>query len=211
MKIYLDLDGTLIDVFERYVGIFNQHGEKFGVRVSVEEYKKLRQGGYSDNEILEKKFGIFHQEKAMAEWKHSQLEQKGWLKKDTLIEKPEELIKYGYSLAIITQRRQKENALWQIERLGLDKLFEEIIVLEPLAGGNSKYQYLKGKVGKEDCIIGDSPLEQECARRLGIRGYFVKTGLFGEQAAMGERIKENYLDCIEEIEKERKYSWTRKR
>lgn len=199
MKVYLDLDGTLINVFERYAGIFNQYGKRFGVKVSVEEYKELRQGGYSDNEILERKFGIFNQKQDLVKWKHSQLEQKEWLKKDTFIGQPEKLMEYDCALAIITQRRNKENALWQIGMLSLNRIFEEIIVLDPLKDKNSKYMYLKEKVNKQDSIIGDSPLELECARLLGIRGYFVKTGLFGEQIVHDGTIKDTYLECMEEI------------
>lgn len=199
MKVYLDLDGTLLNVFERYAGIFNQYGKRFGVKVSVEEYKKLRQRGYSDNEILERKFGIYNQSQALTKWKYSQLEQKEWLKKDTFIGQTEKLMEYDCTLAIITQRRNKENALWQIGMLNLDRIFDEIIVLDPLEGKNSKYIYLKEKADKEDSIIGDSPLELECARLLGIQGYFVKTGLFGEQIVQGEKIKETYLECMEEI------------
>lgn len=199
MKIYIDMDGTLLDIFERYSGVFNLYINTFGHHITKEKYRNLRQSGVSEAWILEKKWGLSGDTEKYRAFRKHYLESREWLEKDTVIGQPEEIRQYPYDFALITQRYNRKEAIRQISRLQLDTIFDEIIVLEPQKGRNSKEEYLRGKVTEEDCIIGDSPVELECSRRLGMQGYFVKTGLFGSQIVQGEYTGNDYLECVEKI------------
>lgn len=204
MTVYMDLDGTVTDVFERYCGIFNLYIQRYGFQIRLDEYKKLRYLGFSDSMILQNKFKITVVNDKFRTFKQERLENRDWLSKDKIIGNIDVLKKYNSRFVLITQRNNREEALHQIQGLGLDKVFNEIVVLKPLVKGNCKYEYLKGKAGKCDYIIGDSLVELECARRLEMNGCFVKTGLFGVNIVEGEKIFENYQECVKVIFMEEK-------
>lgn len=199
MWIYIDLDGTILDIFERYSGIFNLYAKQYGKHLEREEYKKLRQAGVSDLEIFKQKWNLEIDREAYKSLKHQYLESPEWLKKDTVIGNPEILKKYDCKFAILTQRNRETETLQQIKSLELDKVFDAIIVLKPCKGKNVKLEYLRNRVEKADWIIGDSTVELECARELGMQGCFVCTGLFGTEIVKKERIESSYLDCVRYI------------
>lgn len=204
VTVYMDLDGTVTDVFERYCGIFNLYIQRYGFQIRSDEYKKLRHLGFSDSMILQSKFKIISVTDEFRAFKQKRLENRDWLSRDRIIGNIDVLKKYNSRFVLITQRNDREEALHQIQELGLDKVFHEVVVLKPLFNGNCKYEYLKGKAEKRDYIIGDSLVELECARHLGMNGCFVKTGLFGANVVKGEKIFENYQECIRVIFMEEK-------
>lgn len=201
--IYIDLDGTIIDVFERYCGILNSYMQGTDKKVSLQEYREFRHRGAADYDIIKEKYKVCVEKEEYRKYKRLHLESREWLKKDKLIGNPERIKDFPYQYALITQRNDKAEAVYQIKQLGLEQLFDEIIILKPSMNGNSKLEYLRGRAGYMDCIIGDSPVEMECARCLHMQGYYVKTGLFGEQIAENEMIGNNYLDCIQMIMEKR--------
>lgn len=203
MWVYIDLDGTIIDVFDRYCGILNSYMREIDGEVSTQEYKELRHQGASEYDIIKEKYKICVGKEEYRKYKRLHLESREWLKKDKLIGNPERIKDFPNQYALITQRNNKAEAVYQIKQLGLDRLFDEIIILKPCINGNSKLEYLRGRAGYMDCIIGDSPVEMECARRLHMQGYYVKTGLFGEQIAENETIGKDYLACIQMIMEKR--------
>ena len=200
----MDLDGTVTDVFERYCGIFNLYIQRYGFQIRLDEYKKLRHLGFSDSMILQDKLKIAAPNHKFKVFKQNHLENRDWLSRDKVIGNLDILKRYNSRFVLITQRNNREEALYQIQGLGLDKVFNEVIVLRPLFNGNCKYEYLKGKADKHDYIIGDSLVELECARRLGMNGCYVKTGLFGTNIVEGEKIFENYQECVKVIFMEEK-------
>lgn len=199
MKIYIDLDGTIIDVFDRYCGILNQYLASFGVKIPRSDYVRMRHDGVNEQDMPKQLLGRDIPFDDYRTFKLSRLESAQWLEKDSIIGDISRLKEYPFEYAIITQRNNRDAALAQIEKLGLDRYFDEIIVVAPQKGVNSKAEYLKGKVTAGDCIIGDSRTELECAEILGIRGFFVKSGLFGPHTAENHTIFENYIECIEHI------------
>lgn len=199
MTVYMDLDGTITDVFKRYCGIFNLYIQKYGFQITLNQYKELRQLGFSDGMILQQKLKINTSYDKFKNFKSKYLEKRNWLEKDTIIGDPRILKKCDNKFVLITQRNNRKEALHQIQRLELDKIFDEIVILKPVYGENCKYNYLKKRFEEGDYIIGDSIVELECARRLGLNGCFVKTGLFGESIVNKERVFENYMECIQSI------------
>lgn len=194
--IYIDLDGTLLDVFDRYYGIFIEYARNIGVSISKEEYIQFRHHGLSENEMLRRCYGKEINVLSWKQYKRERLEKREWLLKDFVIGNPQIIRECTVPCTLITQRRNKTEAFYQIDRLKLTELFEQVVVLEPLQQGNSKLEYLSRRVTKGDAIIGDSKIELECARKLGITGYFVKSGLFGIDIVENETICDNYEECL---------------
>ena len=202
ITIYMDLDGTLTDVSERYYGIFSHYIQNYGFHIMSDAYMDLRRSGFSDSMIKKKKYKINTPGDEFIGFKKNLLESREWLEKDSVIGEPRILKRYDAKFVLITQRNNKEEALYQIRKLKLDKLFEEVVILKPVINRNCKYDYLKERACRQDYIIGDSPVELECARCLGINGCFVKTGLYGENIVKKEKIFKDYIECVQLIFKE---------
>ena len=105
MNIYIDLDGTLIDVYERYCGILNLYLKNIDSEIffSTEDYKYYRQSGYSDLKMAMEKGLPSVNENDYRKFKHRFLENLEWLKKDKIIENPKEIKKYAYKEKDVTE------------------------------------------------------------------------------------------------------------
>lgn len=183
--VYVDFDGTIVDVMKRYHGVLAEYLAKVGVENGLEysEYIYLKRAGYKDHEIVKKCCGSEIQIPEYVLYKREQLEKKRWLRLDTLIGEPmkayNQLKAKGYDIRLLTQRNSESNLLEEIEWLQIVHAFDEIIVVKPQKG-NAKLEYLKRVINREDILVGDGPLEMECTKLLDVKGYFVQTGLYGE-------------------------------
>lgn len=181
--VYVDFDGTIVDVMKRYHGVLAEYLAEAGVENNLEysKYISLKRVGYKDHEIAKKCCGSEIQISEYVLYKREQLEKKRWLRLDRLIGEPikayNQLKARDYDVKLLTQRNSESNLLEEIEWLQIVHAFDGIIVVKPQKG-NAKLEYLKEVICREDILVGDGPLEMECAKLLGVRGYFVRTGLY---------------------------------
>lgn len=205
---YIDFDGTIVDVFQRYYGILNEFLEiNSGVKLDFIKYKRLKRLGIKDHIIVEKltnglkididKYMVFKREK---------LESFQWLIKDNLIGKTKDinntLKDMGYKVVLITQRNNKDNLLKQLYHLNLKEEFDEIVVLKPVKGKNVKLDYIANKYTSDDIIVGDSAVEMEVSEILNIKGYFVETGLFSSETVNINRLVFDQYQSVVDFIKE---------
>lgn len=198
-KIYLDFDGTVVDVWNRYFKVLDDFLGRNGFsRIDIEAYKSRKKRRMLDHEIVKELTKQELNVEKYVEFKREALEAKEYLRLDSLIGKPPDYVgvfhQAGFLVEILSQRRNKENFLGQIESLKLASVFDAYIVVEPCAGKNAKYQYLCDKACKGDVMIGDSIQEKECAGKCGISFLFVDSGLYGTQAIGDAKI---YRDITE--------------
>lgn len=181
---FVDFDGTIVDVMERYHGILQSYllSTKSAPLIDFENYINLKRERLKDHEIVKRLCNLDINIADYKRIKRDKLEQIEWLKKDKLIGDPKKaytiLRRKNFNVILLTQRRSKENLLKQIRQLNIADCFDEIIVVNPDMISNPKMAYLKNHYGDEDIIIGDGDAELFCAEQLHIKGYFVKTGLF---------------------------------
>lgn len=74
-----------------------------------------------------------------------------------------------------------------------------MISVVAITNDNAKASFLKGKVIPGDIVVGDSPIDMECASLLGITGFFVETGLWYEPNGPNFKVHASYNDVVESL------------
>lgn len=201
---YIDFDGTIVDILPRYYGILSEYiHNKYLLSLSYQQYCIFKRQGLRDHIIVKECFsGLNIDIGKYTQYKHLNLENDQWLKKDKVILYPKTAYKIfkelGYSVVLLSLRNHKERLLDQIQYLGLNNAFDNFVVLRPVPNQNAKLLYLTNKINTQDLIVGDSPIEMECAKRLSIEGYFVESGLWGRQFANNQNLVfKNYNSVTE--------------
>ncbi len=203
---FIDFDGTVIDVIPRYYGILCQYLEHYGdLTIPFEQYKEIKRTGAKDHEIVNA--FVPHADFDIAdylEFKRSNLEDLNWLSKDVLIGDPfyayKSLKKMGFQVFLLTQRRNKENLIIQLDLLGITSCFDEIVVVHPKPNDNVKFLYLKEHSSNKDVIIGDSIVEITAAKQLNLEYYFVESGLFSSSSlGIKEHIFKDYNEVVNKM------------
>ena len=168
-QIFVDLEGTLVDVWERYYHIFTDF---FNSSISFTEYKAAKLKYQNDLKML-KEYLYEDKIESYLKFKKEKLESPEYLKYDTLLNTSFDL----RNTMILTCRRSKENLYEQIHNLNMQVSMDNIIVLQP-NDVFTKKRYLSEKCGDEGFIlIGDSELEYVCAELPNTEIYLVTTGL----------------------------------
>ena len=183
--IYIDFDGTIVDVYERYFGILQSYiNRSSSKKMHFNSFIKLKKSGLKDHEIVSKLLGIedFNIENYM-KFKLNHIESLNWLSTDKLIGNFEQFVSkchgMDYKISLLTQRRNQTNLHIQLEKLNIYNLFDTIIVVNPKDGQNVKYEFLREKAHSKSgaIVIGDSNEEIKAGNILGLRTFHVQTGL----------------------------------
>lgn len=176
--IYVDFDGTIVDVFNRYRKIIENYIYK--TFDDKDEYSSLKRKGQKDHQIIKSVFNIDVDINDYSIYKTKHLEDKELLKLDNILGNPheayEKLKLLNYNVVLLSQRRNKVNFLYEISYLGLENCFDKVVCVHP-SPANAKLNYLKNVFTEKDVIVGDGRLELESAIQLNLKGYFVSTGL----------------------------------
>lgn len=214
---YVDFDGTIVDVMPRYHGILEHFlKEKTPLRLEYDKYCLLKRQGLKDHIIVQQICGGFRIDiKEYVAFKRLNLEDKKWLKLDSVIGSPwkayKQLAEMGFRVCFLSQRNYEKRLIDEIHSLQLEDAFDELIVVNTSPHCNMKAIVLRDRVYDNDIIIGDSPVEMECANMLGIKGFFVETGLWDKKFAhYNASVHEDYnsvvdflMKCSEFQQKER--------
>jgi Predicted phosphatases len=184
--IYIDLDGTLLDVWPRYYAVMNKFLERHGLfALSLNEYKRQKLQWIRDEAILRHAaFGYPDGGKGLLPiyrcWKQEALESATMLWLDQPIGRLNEFAAYvgpSYRLHLISIRRDPKLAMRQLRRLNLIAPFERIDFVSPSQTGNPKWEAIRNRTCSQDIMIGDSEIDLACGSMLGLRTFHVRTGL----------------------------------
>ena len=180
--VFFDLDGTLLDISERYFRLFTdfcaQH--EFSSGLTAPEYWSRKRGGNFETQFFIDS-GV---PLAAEQWKAFQLdniETEQYLKYDTvwpgIVEHLTALNK-DHLLVLVTLRRRRRQLDEQLEQLLLDKVFSEVIC----AGENAlpdKSERAKFKawlvrarlpeITFRGWFVGDTETDIACGKNLGCR------------------------------------------
>ena len=193
MKIFFDLDGTLLDSRERLYLLF-QHLVP-GSRFSFDGYWELKRNKINHAEILQRYFSY--------SWEQIDHFEKTWLAK---IEEPEWLamdipfdgvssflqsLEKEHDLYLVTARQFETRVREQISLYGWDPVFKKIFVTGP---GREKYDVLAPFTGSSsDWMVGDTGKDIQAGKKLGIRTAAVASGFLSR-----EKLLEYQPDVIAE-------------
>lgn len=182
MKIFFDLDGTIIDSKPRMYNLF-----QFLVpesKFTFEKYWKLKQDKVSHITLLTNYFKYSEEEvaKFTSEWM-SLIETPEWLSYDKLFQgiKPFlDLLKQEHDLYVVTARQFEAIAINQINDLGLAGIFKDVLVT---LQKTEKENLIKNRfeLTKSDWIIGDTGKDIETGKKLGISTCAVLSGFLSNE------------------------------
>lgn len=196
MKIFFDLDGTILDASDRLYRLFCDLIPE--CKFSKEEYWQLKRNKVNHKIILEKYFPECDFEKFNSKWLKL-VETDKYLAMDSVYDGVYELLekmRKKDEVYLLTARQSKEKLFKELKRFNLEKYFDEIFVTE---NKKTKKNLLDGlDLDFDDIFISDMGKDVQTAQSAGIRSAAVTYGFMCR-----EKIKEyepTYIcDSIEEI------------
>ncbi len=182
--IFLDLDGTILDVSERiyqiYCYILKKHNKKFLER---KKYLNLKR----EKVLIKKILKETNSEDILSDYKkkwNELIEKPYYLKLDkiTLSERWALIsLKKDYKLVLVTLRNNQKEFFNQLEREKIDKIFDNILI----SPGN--LQHFKWRIklnllkkeqfNKNSVIVGDTETDILAGKHLGIKTVAVVDGM----------------------------------
>ncbi|BBH25015.1 hypothetical protein Back11_63600 [Paenibacillus baekrokdamisoli] len=201
--LYMDLDGTILDVWQRYYCLMKDFFESKldNPFPELQQYQQLKMTLIEDATIIHHLYQNrnFSKNDVLSEfrlYKQGALESERMLRKDTLIGQLHQFkaqLKSEYKLHLLSIRRNKNLAMQQLQYLNIMELFDQIDFVLPTREYNPKWFAIKNKVSRDDCIIGDSEIDIACGTMLGLRTFHVSTGLrsYEYAAQLGQAIRLN--------------------
>lgn len=185
MKIFFDLDGTLIDSKERLYGLF-QHLAPSSV-LTFEDYWNYKGNKIDHRKILETKFSFSEQDILSF--------QKNWMDK---IELPEWLafdkpfkgvttylteLKKQHELYLVTARQFETSVLMQLTDFEWTGIFTKVFVTAQKA---EKFDLIENAVATNsaDWFVGDTGKDIETGKSLGMQTAAVLSGFLNKEKLM---------------------------
>lgn len=199
MKIFFDLDGTLIDSKKRLYQLFQKLVPVS--EFSYDDYWKLKKNKVNHHEILSSFFGYNEKEYAAFE--------KEWMKK---IEMPEWLaldlpfegvtgflykLKEKNQVYVVTARQSEELALSQLSRFGWSDIFDKVFVTEQQ---KEKFDLISESIKPDgsDWLVGDTGKDIQTGKQLGVKTAAVLSG-FLNRASLAEYNPDIIVDSVVEL------------
>ena len=177
MKIFFDLDGTILDSRRRIYQLFSnltaQH--TLGFEQYWEHKRQMRSNEWLLKNCLgysEAKIAVF-----LDHW-FAQIETESYLNLDILFEPIpailRTLVNQGHMLYVVTARQSAELAQDQVKRIGIAPYITKTFVT---GGQKAKHELLREiQVEPTDLFFGDTGLDVQTAKIIGVKSIAVLTG-----------------------------------
>ncbi len=197
MKIFCDLDGTLINVKNRHYAVYRDVAvELNGQAITKSEYWTLKRQKCKWPEILIKSKLSFKDEGVFLKKFICKIEDPKYLAQDTLfpgvISALEIISDYG-DLYLVSLRRNKDNLLGQLEALNIAQYFQTVLTGHSENDGyDVKIQLIENLLEKDKgIVIGDTEADVMTGKILGLTTVAVKTGIRDEKFL--KKLEPDYL------------------
>lgn len=181
MNIFFDLDGTLIDSRRRLYQLFQHLAPES--KLTFEEYWEFKRNKVSNETILTKefRFGPERVDRFVNDWM-GKIETSEFLDLDQNfpgMHAALERLKRQATLFVCTARQTRKSTIDQLERLGLLNYFEDAMITEQRVS-KAKLIARISSLMPHDWIIGDTGLDIQAGRALGINTCAVLSGFLNE-------------------------------
>ncbi len=184
IKLFFDLDGTLINSKERLYELF-QHLVPES-ELSFEEYWNFKKNKIDHKNILSKHFNYSLEKMDLFQEKWLMLiETDEWLKYDHPFDNVTEflhLLKDDYELYLVTARQSEIKVAAQLEKFSWQNIFTSVLVTNRRT--EKKLLISEYKPTSEDWLIGDTGYDIKTGKELGMRTAAVLTGFLNQQMLM---------------------------
>jgi len=187
MKIFCDLDGTLIDVSARNYRVYAENTTAFGGHpLQRAAYWDLKRKKTKWDQLLPLSgLPIDIQQQFLDEF-IKKIESPDYLKLDTLFPAALaalDMLSAEHECYLVSLRRNRENLLLELEWLNLAPHFKQILTGHSESDGyDVKIALIKDRLGDDKgVIIGDTEADIVTGKELGLTTVAVKSGIRDEQ------------------------------
>lgn len=176
--IIFDLDGTLLDVWERYYLVFNKWW-KFN-NLEIKTFIKLKRELEGDYDIVRYLNGYVSSDeyRKYVEFKRNNIENPSFLTFDKELMNLNKLKNLPDRYFILTIRYNKEILHEEFKRRHLDGILSNLVILNP-SDKLAKYRWVSENVGNEQeiIVVGDSETDLLIGMLDNVKVNLVRTGL----------------------------------
>lgn len=189
--LYLDLDGTILDVAARNHRVHVESVRALGgeSRLSLEAFWREKRAGLTNARLLERE-GLVprvdprrYGERFLAAIELDELQAL-----DALLPGAREALEAlaaRHTLVVVTLRREREPLLRSLARLGVDRLVSDVLSASPLdaPGEHTKAALVRGRaraIVGASWIVGDTEIDVRAGKALGLRTCAVTSGIRDE-------------------------------
>jgi phosphoglycolate phosphatase-like HAD superfamily hydrolase len=175
-----DLDGTLITCRERQVAVARQALSDVAWLGELDERRfwSLKRGGSTTSQALAT-LGVpqVTAEEASKRWREL-IERRQWLSFDRLHPSSshalETVAEHGLEAVVLTARKSRPSAIWEIRGLGLDSLIRDVFVVRPTRARDDKAEVLRrlSPIG----YVGDTETDHLSSKDADVRFAGVTSG-----------------------------------
>lgn len=211
MKIFCDLDGTLIDTSYRHYMVYSEVVSIFnGAPIDKDEYWALKRRKVKWPELLDLSNVSRELETSFLSYFIEKIESPSYLKFDKLfsgtIETLSKLSVVG-ECYLVSLRRNRQNLLDELRQLNIDIYFTEILSGHSENDGyDVKIELIKSKLNNDKgIIIGDTEADIVTGKEIGLTSIAVTSGIRNEVFLMKlnpDHLVSGIKDVISIVEKE---------
>lgn len=187
MKIFCDLDGTLLDVAARHYQVYTEvvslHN---GKPLDQHTYWNAKRAKVAWRELLPQSGIDADNEKAFLDDFRIRIEEIEYLKNDRLfpdVQQTLELVSQNHQIFLVSLRRKPEHLRQQLKWLGIAKNFEEILSGHSEAEGyDVKIELIRKHMSSSSAvIIGDTEADVITGKELRLKTVAVSSGIRDEK------------------------------
>lgn len=184
LKIFFDLDGTLIDVSKRHYKVYSEIVTEFGGRpLHKDRYWSLKRAKTGWPELLAQSGLKTDTQHDFLEAFIARIEDPAYLELDTLLPETEETLRAAsrsHTCYLVSLRRNKQNLLDEVQRLGIGTYFAEILSAHSESdGSDKKTELMKHKLEPNETalVVGDTEADIKAGKTLGLTTVAVLSGI----------------------------------
>lgn len=208
MRVYFDLDGTLIDSTKRHAVLLQRilDNQKIEIQKNViDKYLQYKCDGGNTKGFLINVLGL---EKKEAEeicriW-IKDIEKEEYLDMDILY--PESMDVLGYlkrrniQIFYISARANYNGVMKELIRLGINTFPDNIYIVNTVNAAENKYICLKPRIRESDIIVGDTEVDYYLAVKLNVGSIMLNRGFRSKKFWDNKGVK-SYGEMFSEIKR----------
>ncbi|WP_164515048.1 HAD family hydrolase [Paenibacillus lentus] len=182
VKIFMDYDGTIVSNQMRLYRFFVDHlPEGYKDILTVDEFWSLKVLGIHEIEWINKHFALGLDKLDWDRRKSKYIEEMKYLKYNELFSytiPALEKLALKFELVLVTRRSNQKNLFQEIGNNGVFNYFADIIVIQHQGNVCKSEKILeKYNISSHDIFVGDTEDDLRAGLKLGIKTYFVKSGI----------------------------------
>ena len=195
MMVLFDLDGTLIDITNRFYSVYCDIMDRYNKpKLTFLEYINCRKRHVSTKSILSKTTNIEDFYTDFIKERNGILESERYLKLDKLYPDSYETLDklYGNNkMILVTLRMNKINTIKQLKNLSIHSFFNKILIGNHFGDWNTKYDLIKNYhpniINENAIIVGDTEVDINAGKKLSIKTCFKQGGMRISELVISEK------------------------